>query len=452
MIEIIRGEEWPLSLYPDNNEGCMYKLSEYTIIEKCDDGYLLLHTLSWSLFLLTEIEYENILNYEYFKKYKIILDEKIDEHSLAKEIYLKRSTLPSIPTYDKINTFIIYTTNKCNAQCFYCFQKDILKQIHMSSETANDVANFIMEKSNGEIGIQWFGGEPLLNTNVMNQICEILAKHNIKYQSSMITNGLLFNEKNINTAIDLWNMKSVQISIDGINETYNNIKNFKNKNIDGFKTVYKNIENILSLSDIKVMVRINVSYDNFENVKETVKYFHDNFEEYLKNGRLILYTMILFDYLKNDQYSAIKLWEKLDELSEKYVFLQKPFYNKILNHSNLLTCMADKGTTLSISTEGELSTCNHWANENVIGNIYDGITKKDVLKEWFTKDGENIKFCVKNACKYLPICNHYYKCKDLPICSTITDIEIRLSQLKKTMIYTYNEYKKRINQMKNGEE
>lgn len=452
MIEIIRGEEWPLSLYPDNNEGCIYKLSEYIITEKCNDGYLLLHTLSWSLFLLTEIEYENILNYEYFKKYKIILDENIDEHSLAKEIYLKRSTLPSIPTYDNINSFIIYTTNKCNAQCFYCFQKDILKQIHMSTETANDVANFIMEKSNGKIGIQWFGGEPLINTNVMNQICETLAKHNIKYHSSMITNGLLFNEKNINKANDLWNMKSVQISIDGINETYNSIKNYKNKNIDGFKTVYKNIENILRLSDIKVMVRINVSYDNFENVKETVKYFHDNFEEYLKNGRLILYTMILYDYNKNDQYSAIKLWDKLDELSEKYVFLQKPFYNKILNHSNLLTCMADKGTTLSISPEGELSTCNHWSNENVIGNIYDGITKKGVLKEWFTKDGENIKFCVENACKYLPICNHYYKCKDLPICSTITDIEIRLSQLKKTMIYTYNEYKKRINQMKNGEE
>ena len=63
MKEIIRGEKWVLDLYPQDDNNSNYKLSEYTIIEKYDDGYLLLHTLSWSLFFIKEEEYKNILYY-----------------------------------------------------------------------------------------------------------------------------------------------------------------------------------------------------------------------------------------------------------------------------------------------------------------------------------------------------------------------------------------------------
>ena len=452
MIEIIRGEEWPLTFYPENNENVKYKLSDYIIMEKCDDGYLLLHTLSWSLFLLNEKEYENILNYDYLKKYKLVLNEDIDEHSLAKKIYLNRSSLPFIPTYDNVKTFIIYTTSKCNAQCFYCYQKDSLNQKHMSSKTADDVANFIINKAKGEIHIQWFGGEPLLNTNVMNQICEKLNENNVIFSSSMISNALLFDEKTINYAKTLWNFNWLQISMDGIGTVYNDIKNYKNKNINGFETVVNNIKNIMLLSNISVKIRFNVSNNNINNVKESVKYFHDNFNEYLMNGRIVLYTALLYDIYKTDINTSIKLLDDIENLSNKYIFLQKPPYYKILSHKNLLTCMADGGSTLSINPEGYFCVCNHWADKNIIGDIYNGITNLDELKSWVTKDSKNIEFCMENKCKYLPICVHHYKCDASPMCSINNEKNLKITQLKKSILYTYEEYKKRINQMKNGEE
>jgi hypothetical protein len=95
---------------------------------------------------------------------------------------------------------------------------------------------------------------------------------------------------------------------------------------------------------------------------------------------------------------------------------------------------------------------NAYGKINIIGDIYNGITNYDVLKKWHEKDKENINFCLENKCKYLPICVHHYKCEASPMCSTINEIDIKIGHLKKSMVYTYNEYKKRINQMKNGEE
>lgn len=452
MKEIIRGEKWVLDLYPQDDNNSNYKLSEYTIIEKYDDGYLLLHTLSWSLFFLTEEEYKNILYYDYFKKYKILLNENIDETQLAKDIFLKRSTIKTLPNYEKVKTFIIYTTNKCNAQCFYCYEKNRLKQIYMSSKTADDIADFIIKKGYGKIHIQWFGGEPLLNTSVINQICEKLTLNNIEFSSSMITNGLLLNEKIIHNMNTSWKFEYIQVSIDGINETYNEIKNYKNKNIDAFKIVSNNIKNVLNLSDIKLYIRINVSKDNIENVKETIKYFHDNFMEYLKNERLVLYTSLLYEIYTTDLDTFNNLTSEIFSLTQTYPYLQKPSWYKILSHTTLLMCMGDKGVTLSINPEGYFTICNHWNDDNIIGDIYNGITNYDVLKKWYEKDKENINFCLENKCKYLPICVHHYKCEASPICSTINEINIKIGHLRKSMIYTYNEYKKRINQMKNGEE
>ena len=68
--------------------------------------------------------------------------------------------------------------------------------------------------------------------------------------------------------------------------------------------------------------------------------------------------------------------------------------------------MGDSGHAVAISPKGELNVCEHWEEKNIIGNVVDGITNQDVIKEWNAKDGENIEFCLSEKCPYLPICNH----------------------------------------------
>jgi hypothetical protein len=114
--------------------------------------------------------------------------------------------------------------------------------------------------------------------------------------------------------------------------------------------------------------------------------------------------------------------------------------------------MADSGRTLVIDPFGKLALCEHWNDKDSFGNIYSDSINHDILNEWLKKDGENIEFCKKNNCRFLPMCTHYNKCEVTDICKNKIHLEDRLEYLKRSILMTYEEYKNRINQIKNGEE
>ena len=63
-------------------------------------------------------------------------------------------------------------------------------------------------------------------------------------------------------------------------------------------------------------------------------------------------------------------------------------------------CYARKESTCSILPNGDITKCAETYNQ-VIGNIYDGITDKELYNEWTSK--ELSPECID--CKYLPLCN-----------------------------------------------
>lgn len=452
MIEIIKGETWPLSFYSGSTdtEETKYKLSDYIFIKECEDGYLLLHTISWSLFLLTKEEYDNILLIDYFKKYKIVLDENVDEDEIAKKTYIARGSYKTLPTYDKVNNFVIFTTNKCNAQCFYCYEKDSLPQVGMSLKTAEDVVNFIMEKKSGsQISIQWFGGEPFLNTTIIDYICQKLRDNDVNITTHAISNALLLTEKNIEKAVNLWNMRKIQITIDGVGEKYNEIKNYKNKSINAFEKVIENIKNTLKTKKINISIRINVSFDNLDNCREIVKFFNDNFGDDIKNGLLSVYTHEIFQIKEKESLNEIK--EQLLLIKSEFPFLTVESEKKsILTHSNLLYCMGDGGRSLVISPTGELGVCEHWQPNVVIGSIYSGITNVENVEKWQDKSGKNIEYCTSIKCKYLPMCKHLTICPNFRPCEDEYIYSQKIENLLQNMKFTYSEYLRLIK--KKGEE
>lgn len=453
MKEIIRGEEWVLPFYDNNeNDNIEYKLSDYVFVEKCDDGYLLLHTITWSLFLLNEFEYENILKYDYFKKWFIVLDRNINEEEIAIKVYLKRSEISQDNLFETVNTFVIFTTNKCNAQCFYCFEKNKLELKNMPIKTADDVANFIINKCKHKAHLQWFGGEPLLNHHVISHICEKIKNSNISYISTMTTNGLLFNEKIINLSKNLWNLNSVQITLDGLYDDYNSVKNYKNTTINAFDILISNIKNILEQSDIKITLRINATKENYKKIEDIFIFLEKNFSNHLENKKLKVLWLVIYQIFLEDYDTFCEIDDYIKVINKNYPFVHTKNDYYIMSRHNLTHCLSDKGKTLVINPFGKLSLCQHWYNSEIIGDIYSGVTNYDKVNEWLKKDGENIKYCVENNCKYLPMCSHFYKCEVGGICQNKNNIIHRLKFLKKSILMTYNEYKKRINQIKNGEE
>ena len=418
--------DWGFDFYPPDtfNDG-EYVLSKYAIFEKCEDGYLLFHTITRAMYLLTYDEFTNILNNEELIKRYIVLNSNINEDEIAKTVYLKRSQSP-VSDFKELNGYVIFTTNNCNARCKYCYEgnrdtKSVEKG--MTLKTAEKLIQYILKtKKEGPFKLHWFGGEPLLNIRIINYITkrlkeELPSEDNI-FTSSIITNGLLLTENVLNNAIENWNLKNVQITLDVINEKYNEIKQYKNIKYDPFKKIIKNIDGILEKKDIRLSLRINATEDNINDIDDTLSFLYEKFESYIERENFKIDICPIYQIEIDDSKIDSAFFKKINELREKYNIKRRR--KNTLLHKPLSHCMADVGKTAVISPKGEISLCEHWDEKNIIGNLTDGITNKNVIEEWNKKDGENIEFCFSEKCPYLPICNHLAKCPSDPSCKSIT--------------------------------
>lgn len=105
----------------------------------------------------------------------------------------------------------------------------------------------------------------MLNTVVMDLICQKLNDFGISYFSHIITNGLLFTRNIVNKAINVWKLKRVQITLDGTEQVYLRAKAYVNSQGSEFQIVLDNIEALLN-SKIAVNIRLNQDAYNTEDL------------------------------------------------------------------------------------------------------------------------------------------------------------------------------------------
>lgn len=448
MIVVSKPEDWPLEYYPKDVEEKDLVLSHYAIVVEHEGGYVLHHTISWSMFYLTKEEYDDVLNNEMFRNYKIVLDKSIDEDKIAEDVYLRRAEKEGPFTFNQINTVVIMTTTHCNARCSYCYEKGINK-VKMSLETAEKVVKYldrVIPRKEGQprtLKIQWFGGEPLLNTEVMDYITEQLEGRGIEVSSTMITNGYLFNEENI-AKIDKWHLQQTQITLDGPRDMYNSVKNYVVNDPNPFETVINNIKNLLERTNVAVTIRVNACEENIDSIDELLFYLKDKFGGYFNTGHLNLDVTQIYQ-IACEEYgrSPIGFDEKLNYVRDKHkdIVMGRPgFKGGIIKKRNLTFCGADNGGMNVIAPDGKIGPCEHWSEENVIGTIETGPTNKEVMEKWRRKDGENIRFCKEMRCPVLPTCRHSYMCKSSPICSTKEKFQKAFDWEKECIKETFNTF------------
>lgn len=112
----------------------------------------------------------------------------------------------------KINKIFLMLGEKCNLQCKYCLQHDLVKQC--SAEIDENVMNFIRSKivDYRRLKIIFYGGEPLVYWNTIKYVVTHLSG-NVSF--GIITNGKLLDEKKIDFINDF--DISVTLSWDGKN-------------------------------------------------------------------------------------------------------------------------------------------------------------------------------------------------------------------------------------------
>lgn len=425
-----------------------YMLAAYCVTVSCEDGLLLYNNLSKELILLSkdeEKEYKTNSNnseiINYLKQNWFLVPDGTNCTLLCDQL-LSMAKMMAANKKDKYKTFTIMTTLDCNARCFYCFQKD-KPHPKMDIKTAKNVADYILKKSDSdkEISLRWFGGEPLFNVEVINYICNILKTENRKFKSSIVTNGYLFDLENINSALNLWNLKKVQITLDGTEEVYNRCKNYIYKgDLSPFKIVIENIKNLL-INKIKVNIRLNIGLHNAEDLYKLVDYLYYTFND---DKNLYVYAHQLFNY--DDDGNQI--YKKEDIIKKNALFADfekylktKGFFKreKLENNYNLNHCMADSDESILITPDGCLSKCEHFSDDQLIGDIYKNDLNQQLISEWKQKQ-EKQDIC--NDCAYYVDCVRLKKCPNNFSKCDQKNRENKINTLKERILITYKEFLK----------
>ena len=222
-----------------------YRLNKFVIKADVQDGWMLYNTTTGGVVFIHKAD-DLCQSIDSLKDLYFYVPLGFDEVEWVNKL---RASMNSPSKDQSINAFTIFTTMDCNARCFYCYEKG-QPRISMTEKIATDVAEFIIKKaSNKPVGLRWFGGEPLVNANVIDIICNALINNGIRFKSSMISNGLLFRDSIIQKAKDVWKLKRVQITLDGTKEIYQKAKSYKDAVGNEFERVIDNINKLIEAID-----------------------------------------------------------------------------------------------------------------------------------------------------------------------------------------------------------
>lgn len=412
------------------------RLLHYVAETQTEDGHLLFNLLTRELLLLTEEEWQNRFSNEYLKSHWFVVpdDSKDKEYADLVRWVLANKQKKNQP----ISGYTIFPTTDCNARCFYCFELG-RSRVPMSEETAHKVAGYIAGHCGGKkVKLSWFGGEPLFNKPVIDIICNELREKNVEFSSRAVSNGYLFDKDTVQNAVKNWNLKQVQITLDGTEAVYNKVKAFIYRQGSPYQVVMENIGHLLE-NGVFVSIRLNMDMHNAENLLELVDDLAGHFTD--KKG-LTVYAHHLFDGDKPmADIHSYEEWEQRDiamvRLNEKITALGLAPRSGIRKTPKTNFCMADSGKAVTILPNGEIGLCEHYSETEFIGHIDREGFDQTVVNSWKERIPE-IPECAE--CFYYPDCLQLKKCASGSVCFEHLRRE-RRRQIQREMMNEYEKWK-----------
>lgn len=389
------------------------ELSKFNICTKLESGnYAVFNSLSTSVVELTEDLYNQIFinkNYSDEELSSTLLELGIltadNEQDLAEIEQVRKK---EIEKREQIVT--IFSTNRCNARCYYCFEKGINSN-HMSESTADDVVKFLMNfYPEKKLSIKWFGGEPLLNMPAIERITHYLVKNGYILSTHVTTNGSLISKDILNFFKRYYETTTFQITIDDIGDRYNLIKRYTNTSFeDPFQHIVENCKMTMNFG-FHVSIRINHLFHELDKGIKIHKQLQEIFgdcdpEKYIIYLAIITLPNKAFNISKEERLQIMmkarefnKRNKNLDKTDPKYQLYSYDLLPK------LSPCSASNRYNLTITADGDIFKCHRLVQypQYRIGTVTTGI---DVEHE-----------CFKFFCNWKVTDIQCRNCKMLPLC------------------------------------
>lgn len=393
------------------------KFSKFNLLIR--DKNILFNTLSGECFKISDdvrdkidknsVEQLDEETYKEFVNRGIIIEDKIDENRYFS--YLQNQS--------KFNNFSLSSTVlltwACNLACVYCYEGAGCRTEKMDKATADKFIGFMKNQAKARnsksMYINLFGGEPLLNIECGFYILETLKKfcedNELEFSSGIITNGTLLTNEIITQLIN-YNCKQIQITLDGMPDTHNERRKYKNGK-GSFEQIISVLEALNKKSrNIHTVIRINVDKNNLDEVSLLLEYLG-------KSGKGLTNCNVDFGIVRGSTQACSaysgnclsesiigevlsKLWEKAEE--EGFVLYTKPFHRWIY-------CGLYADSQFTVTPNGELYKCWEHAgdDQHYMGKINANGNIDDIQYSYYNwmshnpLDNEECRECV-----YLPAC------------------------------------------------
>ncbi len=271
----------------------------------------------------------------------------------------------------------LWVTTKCNLDCHYCYEGHQKSNRIMSEETADKSIKYICEllsKNNmNKLDIQFHGGEPLLNYNlikyIVKKVNKLAAERKLVVKYGITTNGVLLDDERINYL--LTNIKdNISISIDGAKESHDYYRVFKN----GEGSYDKVMLNISKIIENKDLITARMTFNS-----TTVNNLYTNVIHLLEKGfAKIVSIPDYFDKTWNDTSMAVLLEQMLKLKKYHSTLSNKDKISISLIELNFYKKGICSGGThnIHILPDGNIYPCSYAVGqqEMILDNIYNSIS------------------------------------------------------------------------------
>lgn len=423
-----------------------YRLTTYSVRVERPEGVLLYHTLTGEMVLLSHDEAEQLVGLfgsvptglsELVASWFLVPDG-LDDMAMADQIRnISAILMPN--EKNALTDYTIFLTTDCNARCFYCYEAG-WKKSSMSDQTALRTAKYIaFHRANKPVHIQWFGGEPLLNTRAIDVISNYLRQEGVEFHSTVISNGYLFDEMLVKRAKDTWNLELASIPMDGTETVYNQRKAYVNPQDSPYQRVLRNI-GLLIDSGIPVHVRLNMDSGNekclYALVDELAKLYGE------KPGFGVNLVVLLENtginpraYTEEERCTyALMRRSLLDYMVKKGVATKVPLKRGV----TIKACVAEPGKSVTVTPDGRLGLCAVCKDGNIWGSVYSDEIDREVLQRWseHRQPGESCK-----TCAIYPRCISLKKCPEWSEQCTFIEQRYREDRLRRAVVCAYEDWK-----------
>lgn len=306
-----------------------------------------------------------------------------------------------------VKAMCLHIAHDCNLACGYCFASE--GEYHgirsmMSLEVGKKSVDFLIENSGNRknLEIDFFGGEPLMNFDVVKGIVEYAKSkeqnYSKRFRFTITTNGMLLTDQIISYINE--NMYNVVLSIDGRKSVHDDMRPTPNGKGSYDIIMPKFLKVAESRNQTNYYVRGTFTHHNLDFTNDVLHLADLGFKQI--SVEPVVAPDEMSYAIKNEDISSV--FEQYELLADKMLQYQAEgkgfnFFHYMID-LNQGPCVVKRMTGcgagseyLAVTPEGDLYPCHQFVGieDHKMGSVFEGLDRKDIQENFknchlFTKE------------------------------------------------------------------